>query len=135
MTKHDAILKDGLVSIVVPVYNAENFLSETIGYIQAQTYKDWELLLVDDCSTDKSREWIETKRKVDDRIKLVVQDKNSGAAKARNRGICEAQGRYLCFLDADDIWMPDKLSTQLEYIKEVQKTSNPQPNLSCFDLS
>ena len=64
MTKHDAILKDGLVSIVVPVYNAENFLSETIGYIQAQTYKDWELLLVDDCSTDKSREWIETKRKV-----------------------------------------------------------------------
>ncbi len=126
MTKHDAILKDGLVSIVVPVYNAENFLSETIGYIQAQTYKDWELLLVDDCSTDKSREWIETKRKVDDRIKLVVQDKNSGAAKARNRGICEAQGRYLCFLDADDIWMPDKLSTQLEYIKEVQKTSNPQ---------
>ena len=106
MTKHDAILKDGLVSIVVPVYNAENFLSETIGYIQAQTYKDWELLLVDDCSTDKSREWIETKRKVDDRIKLVVQDKNNGAAKARNRGICEAQGRYLCFLDADDIWMP-----------------------------
>lgn len=126
MTKHDAILKDGLVSIVVPVYNAENFLPETIGYIQAQTYKEWELLLVDDCSTDKSREWIETKRKEDDRVKLVVQDKNSGAAKARNRGICEAQGRYLCFLDADDIWMPDKLSTQLEYIKEVQKTSNPQ---------
>ncbi|MBO5031627.1 MAG: glycosyltransferase family 2 protein [Lachnospiraceae bacterium] len=117
--------KSGLVSIVVPVYNAEKFLEETIGCVQAQTYTKWELLLVDDCSTDGSRALIETKEKEDGRIRLVAQRENGGAAKARNRGIKEAAGQYLCFLDADDIWLPDKLGTEVEVLRTIQKM-NPQ---------
>ncbi|MDE7271920.1 MAG: glycosyltransferase [Lachnospiraceae bacterium] len=117
--------KPGLVSIVVPVYNAGQFLAETIGYVQRQTYAEWELLLVDDCSTDTSREIIRQKSREDPRIRLIVQDENGGAARARNRGIQEASGQYLCFLDADDIWMPDKIKCELEYIIRVQQTEDP----------
>lgn len=115
----------GLVSIVVPVYNAGQFLAETIGYVQKQTYEKWELLLVDDCSTDTGREIIRHKSGEDKRIRLIVQDENGGAARARNRGIREARGQYLSFLDADDIWMPDKLWRELEYIRDVQRTTDP----------
>ncbi|MDE7477035.1 MAG: glycosyltransferase family 2 protein, partial [Lachnospiraceae bacterium] len=117
--------KTELVSIVVPVYNAGKFVAETIRYVQAQTYTEWELLLVDDSSSDDSREIISQKSKEDKRIRLIIQDENGGAAKARNRGISEAGGRYLCFLDADDIWMPDKLESELNYMKKVQQTINP----------
>lgn len=112
--------KAGLVSIIVPVYNAERFLAETIGFVQKQTYAMWELLLVDDCSTDGSREVIHRKSGGDQRIRLIEQEKNGGAARARNRGIQEAGGQYICFLDADDIWLPDKLKVELEYIKKAQ---------------
>ena len=88
--------KTGLVSIIVPVYNAERFIAETIRYVQKQTYAEWELLLVDDCSTDQSREIICQQCVEDKRIRLIVQDENGGAAKARNRGIEEACGQYLC---------------------------------------
>ncbi len=111
--------RTGLVSIIVPVYNAARFIDETISYVQKQTCAEWELLLVDDCSTDQSREIIEQKIQEDMRIRLIVQIENGGAAKARNRGIQEACGQYICFLDADDIWMPDKLKVELEYIKKV----------------
>ena len=111
--------RTGLVSIVVPVYNAERFIAETIRYVQKQTYAEWELLLVDDCSTDQSREIICQQCVEDKRIRLIVQDENGGAAKARNRGIEEACGQYLCFLDADDIWLPDKLKVELEYMKDL----------------
>lgn len=117
--------KTGLVSIIVPVYNAERFIAETIGYVQGQTYSDWELLLVDDCSTDASREIISRKSGEDRRVKLIAQDENGGAAKARNRGTREAGGQYICFLDADDIWLPDKLAVELEYIRKVQQFTNP----------
>ena len=115
----------GLVSIIVPVYNAGRFIAETIGYVQMQTYAEWELLLVDDCSIDDSREIINQKSREDNRIRLVVQDRNGGAAKARNRGVQEARGQYICFLDADDIWMPDKLRAELEYIRNVQRAEDP----------
>lgn len=117
--------KTGLVSIIVPVYNAGRFITETISHVQMQTYADWELLLVDDCSTDMSRELIRQKCEEDGRVRLVVQEKNGGAALARNRGLREACGQYVCFLDADDIWLPDKLSLELEYIKKVQQEENP----------
>ena len=110
----------GLVSIIVPVYNAERFIAETIGHVQKQTYAQWELLLVDDCSTDGSREVIRRKSGGDQRIRLIEQGENGGAAKARNRGIREACGQYICFLDADDIWLPDKLKAELEYIQKTQ---------------
>jgi len=117
--------KAGLISIIVPVYNAGQFIAETIRCVQRQTYPQWELLLVDDCSTDAGRKIIRQIGREDARVKLIVQDENGGAAKARNRGIQEACGQYICFLDADDIWMPDKLTVELEYIRNVQRTENP----------
>jgi len=117
--------KAGLVSIIVPVYNAEQFIEETIGYVQQQTYKNWELLLVDDCSTDAGRELIGWKSSADARVRLIIQEANGGAARARNRGLLEACGQYICFLDADDIWLPKKLETQLKHIRNVQQTENP----------
>jgi len=106
-----------LVSIVVPVYNAQNFIAETIQYVKAQTYENWELLLVDDHSSDNSCNVIEEMQVLDKRIKLIRQKQNSGAASCRNKGVSSARGRYLCFLDADDIWEPDKLAQELAFIR------------------
>ncbi len=118
--------ESGLVSIVVPVYNAGPFIAETIYSVQAQTYRVWELLLVDDCSQDNSREIIRQECAKDERLRLVVQEENGGTAKARNRGVQEACGQYLCFLDADDLWLPEKLETQLEQLRKIQETMNPR---------
>lgn len=106
------------VSIIVPVYNAREFLEETIATVQAQIETDWELLLVDDCSTDGSRQLIERCAEADGRIKPVFQQENHGAAAARNRGVEEAQGRYIAFLDADDLWKPERLSAELAFMQE-----------------
>lgn len=124
MLGNDRKMQDGLVSIVVPVYNAGSFIGETIRHVQAQTYRKWELLLVDDCSTDNSRELINKAAKKDGRIKFVAQKENGGAARARNRGIEEACGQYICFLDADDIWLPDKLEAELAHMKHIQQREN-----------
>lgn len=111
-----------MVSIVVPVYNAALFIRQTIEMVQAQTYTDWELLLVDDGSKDASVSIIETylKEKPDARIRLIKKEKNEGAALSRNRGIREAKGRYLAFLDADDIWFSHKLQTQMEFMEKKE---------------
>lgn len=109
-----------LISIVVPVYNAAAFLKETIAYVQGQSHEDWELLLVDDCSKDKSGMIATEASRADGRIRPIRQERNQGAAAARNRGIDEAGGRYLCFLDADDIWETDKLQAELDFMKEKQ---------------
>lgn len=105
-----------VISIVVPVYNAQNYIEETIRLVQEQSYTNWELLLVDDCSKDKSCDIIGKYAAQDSRIRLIRQSANQGAAKARNRGIEEAKGHFLCFLDADDIWEKDKLKCELEFI-------------------
>ena len=107
-----------MVSIVVPVYNAERFLPETIGLVQKQTYRDWELILVDDCSSDNGAAIVRQYAKDDTRIRLIQQEVNAGAARSRNLGISQANGRYLCFLDADDIWTSQKLEKELVYMKE-----------------
>lgn len=107
-----------MVSIVVPVYNAERFLPETIGLVQKQTYRDWELILVDDCSSDNGAAIVRQYAKDDTRIRLIQQEVNAGAARSRNLGISRANGRYLCFLDADDIWTSQKLEKELVYMKE-----------------
>ena len=104
------------ISIIVPVYNAENFIATTINSVMAQTYTDWELLLVDDLSGDRSCDIIEGFE--DTRIHLYRQDENKGAYAARNRGLSEAEGRYIAFLDADDLWEPEKLEHELEFMKE-----------------
>ena len=109
-----------LISIVVPVYNAAAFLRETIAYVQGQSYEAWELLLVDDCSKDESSMIATEASRTDGRIRPIQQARNQGAAAARNRGIDEAKGRYLCFLDADDIWETRKLQAELDFMKEKQ---------------
>lgn len=110
--------KEELVSIVVPVYNAEKFLKDTIQTVLEQTYPNWELLLVDDCSNDNSVDIIKEYVKDDKRIRLLKNEKNSGAALTRNHGIKEAKGTYLCFLDADDLWEKEKLEKQLKFMKD-----------------
>ena len=109
---------DDLISIVVPVYKAESFIAKTIEQVMAQTYQNFELILVDDASPDKSADIIKRAAKKDSRIRLLQKNVNEGAAAARNSGIDCARGRYLAFLDADDYWYPKKLSRQLEFIKE-----------------
>ena len=110
-------MKD-LVSIVVPVYKAERFLEDTIKTVKDQTYDNWELLFVNDCTPDNSVEIIKKYQKEDKRIKLFNQEKNGGAALARNRGITESQGRYICFLDSDDLWDKEKLEKQIKFMRE-----------------
>ena len=109
-----------MISIVTPVYNAQSFICQTIEMVQAQSYKDWELILVDDCSKDNSCEIIENylKEQPDERIKLIKKEKNEGAALTRNRGIKEARGRYIAFLDADDVWLSHKLQSQMGYMEK-----------------
>ncbi|MBE5858617.1 MAG: glycosyltransferase family 2 protein [Butyrivibrio sp.] len=110
---------EGLVSIVVPVYNAENYIAQTIEMVLKQTYENFELILVLDASKDNSLGVIESVMAGgDDRIRLIKRDKNEGAYAARNTGIDAAKGRYLAFLDADDIWHADKLSKELDFLKK-----------------
>ena len=109
--------QQGLVSIVTPVYNAERFIEQTIQSVLAQTYTDWELLLIDDCSTDNSGKIIQRYAEQDERIKYHRLQVNSGAAVARNTAIGLAQGEYLAFLDSDDLWISNRLERQLSYMK------------------
>lgn len=109
-----------MVSIVVPVYNAARYIRKTIDMVCEQTYKDWELILVDDASADNSAEIIsdiiESSGK---RIRLIRKERNAGAAEARNTGIDASAGRYIAFLDADDVWMPDKLEKQIAFMDKT----------------
>ena len=113
-----------MISIVVPVYNAENYIRETMEMVRKQSYRDWELLLVDDASSDGSVQVMEKylEECKDGRIHIIKKEKNEGAAAARNEGIRLAKGRYLAFLDADDIWLSDKLSLQLEFMEKNQSS-------------
>lgn len=113
-------LQQGLVSIITPVYHAERFIEQTILSVQAQTYQDWEMILVDDCSNDRSGEIINRLAAQDARIRYYRLEKNSGAAVARNTAIGHARGEYLAFLDSDDLWNPEKLSRQLSFMKEKE---------------
>ena len=110
---------DKLVSIIIPVYNASRFLEETINSIQEQTYSNWEAIFIDDCSSDNSYNLIKKHQKEDKRIKLIKNKTNSGAAVSRNNGIDHAEGDYLCFLDADDKWHPEKLEKQINFMQEL----------------
>lgn len=111
-------MEQDLISIVVPVYNAGKYLNDTIKSVQAQTYDFWELIFVDDKSTDNSAEIIAGYMKTDSRIKYFAMPENGGPALARNRGIDEATGRYLCYQDADDLWHRHKLEKQIRFMKE-----------------
>lgn len=106
----------GLVSIITPTYNCGRFISETIESVLAQTYGNWEMLIIDDCSSDNTREIVETYTQKDARIKYHCLEANSGAAIARNTGLKMAKGRWIAFLDSDDLWAPGKLDRQLDFM-------------------
>lgn len=107
----------GLVSVITPVYNTEKYIEETINSVLNQTYQKFECILVDDCSSDKSAEIIKKIAEKDSRVKYFKNEKNSGAAVSRNRALKEAKGQYVAFLDADDIWLPNKLKRELSLMK------------------
>lgn len=111
---------DKMVSIVVPVYNAEKYIKETMDSVLAQTYRDWELLLVLNGCSDSTEEIVESYRleHADCNIRSIVENENKGAAQARNRGVNEASGRYIAYVDADDIWKPEKLEHLLRFMLE-----------------
>lgn len=109
---------ENLVSVITPVYNSENYIEKTISSVLNQTYKNLEIILVDDCSTDRSKEVIKDIEKNDTRVKYVRLEKNSGAAVARNKGLETAKGQYVAFIDSDDVWKEAKLSKQLEFMKK-----------------
>jgi glycosyltransferase involved in cell wall biosynthesis len=107
-----------LVSIVTPTYNCENFIQETIDSVINQSYENWELILVDDCSNDNTIEILNLYQKNDSRIVLIQLARNEGAAKARNVAIEKASGRYIAFIDSDDLWLPQKLELQIAFMRE-----------------
>jgi len=106
-----------LVSIIMPSYNTAKYIGASIESIQAQTYTNWELIIVDDCSTDNSDEVVE-QYLVDRRIKYLKNEKNSGAAISRNYALREAGGKWIAFLDSDDLWLPEKLEKQIKFMEE-----------------
>ena len=107
---------DDLVSIIMPSYNTAEYISDSIKSIQAQTYESWELIIVDDCSIDNSIEVIQSFN--EPRIKLLQNERNSGAAISRNYALREATGKWIAFLDSDDTWAPEKLEKQIKFMKE-----------------
>lgn len=139
--------KDGLISVIVPVYGAEDYIAKTIAMVEAQTFENWELLLIEDASPDESAQVVRralagcrqqevsadlstqlsnvrTAEVYTDeqgrRILFLCKEKNEGAAAARNTGLKLAQGRYIAFLDADDVWFPDKLAREFAFLQEKQ---------------
>lgn len=109
---------DKLVSVITPTYNCAEFIARTIDSVQSQTYQNWEMIIVDDCSTDNTSEIVKNYVNHDERIKYYVLDVNSGAAVARTTAMKLATGAYMAFLDSDDIWMPNKLELQIQWMSE-----------------
>ena len=125
-----------LVSIITPSYNTAEYIAETIKSVQAQTYTNWEMIIVDDCSTDNTDDVVK-EYLTDVRIKYLKNEKNSGAAISRNYALREAKGKWIAFLDSDDIWLSEKLEKQISFMEhggyhfsytyymEIDAQSNP----------
>ena len=112
------IKMEELVSIITPSYNSEKFISDAILSVQLQNYKNWEMIIVDDFSTDKTIKIIQEFASKEKRIKFFELEKNSGTGAARNFALKKAKGRYIAFLDADDLWKPEKLKIQIDFLKK-----------------
>lgn len=106
------------ISVITPAYNASEFLSETIESVLKQTFKDWEMIIIDDCSNDNTFEIANNYSKQDSRIKVIKNETNSGVAATRNHGLDVATGEYIAFVDSDDLWLPEKLEKQLSFMEE-----------------
>jgi len=111
-------VSDKTVSIITPAYNAARFVADAIKSVRRQTHERWEMLVVDDCSRDATRDIVRALSREDSRVKLIEQAANGGPARARQAGLDAATGRYIAFLDSDDLWLPQKLERQLEFMDE-----------------
>ncbi len=117
LIENDGIEREaGLVSIIMPSYNTAPYIKQTIQSVLDQTYANWELIIVDDCSTDNTNEVVDTIK--DCRIHYLKNEKNSGAAISRNKALREAKGQWIAYLDSDDLWMPEKLEKQIKFMEE-----------------
>lgn len=115
------MMEKGLVSIITPMYNGERFVGETIESVLKQTYKNWEMIIIDDGSKDNGPNLVREYELKDTRIKLISQ-KNAGSGAARNNGIRRASGNYICLLDADDTWEKNFLEEQIKLLEEKDAT-------------
>ena len=111
-------MKENLVSVIMPTYNCGKFIEETIKSVANQTYKNWELIIVDDCSKDNTEEIVNRYIERDSRIKYHILETNQGAAVARTKAMKMARGSYMAFLDSDDLWKNDKLEKQINFMEE-----------------
>ena len=111
-------MNNSLVSIICPTYNCGAFISDTIKSVQLQSYTEWELLIVDDCSSDATETIVKQFMLIDKRIYYCQNENNSGAAVSRNRALREARGRWIAFLDSDDLWEPTKLEKQVRFMED-----------------
>lgn len=111
-------MEKDLISVIMPTYNCANFIEETIKSVQCQTYNNWELIIVDDRSKDNTEEIVNQIIKLDNRIKYYKLDTNQGAAMARTKAMELSKGKYMAFLDSDDLWKKDKLEKQIKFMKD-----------------
>jgi teichuronic acid biosynthesis glycosyltransferase TuaG len=112
-------MNENLVSIITPAYRAAAFIQDTIRSVQCQDYRAWEMLIVDDCSPDATSELVTEISRQDSRVRLIRQSTNQGPAVARNTALEAANGKFVAFLDSDDVWLPEKLSTQLTFMTKL----------------
>lgn len=126
---------DVLVSIITPTFNSSKYITECIDSVSKQTIQNWELLITDDCSTDNTWDIISKYSNQDSRIKVFRLDQNSGAAVARNKSIENAKGRFIAFLDSDDMWFPNKLEKQIEFMKEKKCALSYSSYMTCNNES
>ena len=146
-------MESPLVSVIIPTFNSEKFIAETIQSVQSQSYQNWEIIIVDDASTDKTISIITGIAQFEPRLKWFQLIENSGTGVARNTALEHANGRYIAFLDADDLWKPEKLQKQIDFLlannipftfssydcmneegKSINKTVIPPQNLSYRQL-
>lgn len=111
-------MKEKLISVIMPTYNCGKFIGETIKSVENQTYKNWELIIVDDCSKDNTKDVVNKFAEKDNRIKYCILETNQGAAAARTQAMKMAKGHYMAFLDSDDLWKKDKLEKQIKFMEE-----------------
>ena len=109
-----------MISIIIPAYNCAKYLEETVKSVLSQTYQDFEVLILNDCSTDCTAILIGQLAKADKRIRVLSNEKNIGVSQTRNKGIEAAQGEYIAFIDADDVWLSDKLERQMDCLKKQE---------------
>ena len=107
-----------LVSVITPAFNSGRFIAETINSVLSQTYQNWELIIVDDGSTDETVRIVKSFQEKDNRIKLFENESNKGSAFSRNLALRNAKGKWIAFLDSDDIWHPEKLEKQIKFMTE-----------------